>query len=69
MQVAEGIAVSEAQTAAVCESASHGFQPNHAGFDAVEFLLAAGPAEPLRPLASVASGALRSLFPPSHQLS
>lgn len=38
------------------EEAGATFRARGNGFDAVEFLLAAGPAEPLRPLAAVASG-------------
>lgn len=56
VQSSDGITVPESLAASVSELPHHPFQPSTSGFDAVEFLLAAGPAEPLRPLASVASG-------------
>jgi len=40
----------------VYEEGNQGFRVRRSGLDAVEFLLAAGPAEPLRPLGAVASG-------------
>ncbi|KAK9798188.1 hypothetical protein WJX73_001384 [Symbiochloris irregularis] len=58
-QASEGIAVPASAVAALNESSAHpsgAFHPTPSGFDTTEFLLAAGPAEPLRPLASVASG-------------
>lgn len=57
LQASEGVAIPEAVAASLFE-ASHtqSFQATPSGLDHVEFLLAAGPAEPLRPLASVASG-------------
>lgn len=38
------------------EAGGRAYRVRDSGLDAVEFLLAAGPAEPLRPLAAVASG-------------
>ncbi|BDA41836.1 DNA repair protein RecN [Coccomyxa sp. Obi] len=40
----------------VYEEGNQGYKVRRSGLDAVEFLLAAGPAEPLRPLGAVASG-------------
>jgi hypothetical protein len=40
----------------VHEAGGRGYRVRDSGLDCVEFLLAAGPAEPLRPLAAVASG-------------
>lgn len=40
----------------VYEEGNQGYRVRRSGLDAVEFLLAAGPAEPLRPLGAVASG-------------
>jgi DNA repair ATPase RecN len=40
----------------VHESGNRSYCVRDSGLDSIEFLLAAGPAEPLRPLAAVASG-------------
>lgn len=40
----------------VHEAGGRAYRVRDSGLDCVEFLLAAGPAEPLRPLAAVASG-------------
>ncbi|GFR51418.1 hypothetical protein Agub_g13706 [Astrephomene gubernaculifera] len=55
---AEGLYVSEeeAEEAGVGERGGETYVMGSRGLDVVEFLLAAGPAEPLRPLAAVASG-------------
>lgn len=45
-----------AQAETVWESGDRSYRVRDSGLDACEFLLAAGPAEPLRPLAAVASG-------------
>ena len=42
------------------EEGGRRYRANPDGLDRVEFLLAAGPAEPLRPLSAVASGGERS---------
>lgn len=52
------MAASDAEIA--FEVGERAYRVRRDGLDAVEFLLAAGPAEPLRPLASVASGGERS---------
>ena len=53
---AQGLVVDEATAAAVYERGDTAYRVAPHGLDAVDFLLAAGPAEPLRPLAAVASG-------------
>ncbi|GLC69764.1 hypothetical protein PLESTF_000877600 [Pleodorina starrii] len=55
---AEGLYVGEeeAEEAGVAELGGRTYVMGPRGLDQVEFLLAAGPAEPLRPLAAVASG-------------
>jgi hypothetical protein len=51
------VAVEAADAAACCEEAGlYRMRTGGAGLDAAEFLFAAGPAEPLRPLSAVASG-------------
>ena len=40
----------------VYEEGNQGYRVRRSGLDTVDFLLAAGPAEPLRPLGAVASG-------------
>ncbi len=52
----QGLLVDEATAAAVHERGDTAYRVAPHGLDAVDFLLAAGPAEPLRPLAAVASG-------------
>ncbi len=52
----QGLLVDEATAAAVYERGDTAYRIAPHGLDAVDFLLAAGPAEPLRPLAAVASG-------------
>ena len=54
--VEQGLVVDEATAATVCERGNTAYRVALHGLDAVDFLLAAGPAEPLRPLAAVASG-------------
>ena len=52
----QGLMVDEATAASVYERGDTAYRLTSSGLDAVDFLLAAGPAEPLRPLAAVASG-------------
>jgi DNA repair ATPase RecN len=52
----QGLHVPEEVAAAAQEAGGQGYRVRRAGLDAVEFLLAAGPAEPLRTLGAVASG-------------
>ena len=52
----QGLLVDESTAAAVYERGNTAYRLAPHGLDAVDFLLAAGPAEPLRPLAAVASG-------------
>jgi hypothetical protein len=54
--VMQGLHVSEELATAVFERGNEGYRVRRSGLDNVEFLLAAGPAEPLRPLGAVASG-------------
>ncbi len=51
-----GLLVPEAAAAAFGEAAGRPYRLRRDGLDAVDFLLAAAPAEPLRPLSAVASG-------------
>lgn len=51
-----GLHVAAALAEPVYESGDRFFSVRDSGLDSIEFLLAAGPAEPLRPLAAVASG-------------
>lgn len=51
-----GLHVTAALAEAVQEAGDRCYRVRDSGLDAIEFLLAAGPAEPLRPLAAVASG-------------
>lgn len=53
---AQGLHVPVELAGEVYEAGNQGYRVRRSGLDAVEFLLAAGPAEPLRPLGAVASG-------------
>lgn len=53
---AQGLLVPGELAEQVYEEGNQGFRVRRSGLDTVEFLLAAGPAEPLRPLGAVASG-------------
>ncbi|CAL5219355.1 g1171 [Coccomyxa viridis] len=53
---AKGLLVSEELASKVHEAGSQAYRVKKTGLDSVEFLLAAGPAEALRPLGAVASG-------------
>ncbi|EIE25588.1 P-loop containing nucleoside triphosphate hydrolase protein [Coccomyxa subellipsoidea C-169] len=53
---AKGLHVPVELAGEVYEAGNQGYRVRRSGLDAVEFLLAAGPAEPLRPLGAVASG-------------
>lgn len=52
----QGLLVPGELAGEVYEEGNQGYRVRRSGLDAVEFLLAAGPAEPLRPLGAVASG-------------
>ena len=56
----QGLMVPEALAEPLLEEGGRRYRANPDGLDRVEFLLAAGPAEPLRPLSAVASGGERS---------
>lgn len=60
LQGEEGVFVPEACAHEAFEEGDKSYKANINGFDSVEYLLAAGPAEPLRPLSTVASGGERS---------
>lgn len=55
-QVDGGILVGHQAATAAHETGGRSYRAGETGLDSVEFLLAAGPAEPLRALGSVASG-------------
>jgi len=55
-QGSSSLHVDAAAAESVWEAGDRAFRARDSGLDAVEFLLAAGPAEPLRPLAAVVSG-------------
>ncbi len=52
----QGLVVDKTTAESVYERGDVAYRITSSGLDAVDFLLAAGPAEPLRPLAAVASG-------------
>ena len=52
----QGLHVAEELAATAHEAGGQGYRVRRSGLDTAEFLLAAGPAEPLRPLGAVASG-------------
>lgn len=51
-----GLVIPEKLAQKVGERGGVSYRPKNSGFDSVEFLLAAGPQEPLRPLSAIASG-------------